>query len=65
MYICLCNGITERDIRAHAQDADCSLADLERCLGVGAGCGRCKRAAAEVLSERHSGADSPFSAATA
>ena len=65
MYICMCNGITERDIRAQAQDADCTLADLERCLGVGAGCGRCKHAAAEVLNERHANAKSPFSGAQA
>lgn len=65
MYICLCNGITERDIRTHAQDAECTLADLECSLGVGAGCGRCKPAAAEVLKERHAGTESPFSGASA
>jgi bacterioferritin-associated ferredoxin len=65
MYICICNGITDRDIKAHAQNPDCTLADLECTLGLGAGCGRCKPAAAEVLNERHSGTESPFSGATA
>ncbi len=65
MYICLCNGITDRDIKAHAQDADCTLADLECALGVGAGCGRCKPAAADVLNERRSGTESHFSSASA
>jgi len=65
MYICLCNGITDRDIRTHAQDAACTLADLECALRAGGGCGRCKPAAAEVLNERHSGTGFPFSGTTA
>ena len=53
MYICLCNAITEREIRAHAAQGACTLADLEQCLGVGAGCGRCRPVASELLSESH------------
>lgn len=49
MYICLCNAITDRDIRACAAQGAESLCDLERCLGVGASCGRCKPCAEEVL----------------
>ena len=55
MYICLCNAITERQIRACAEDGMCTLGDLERCLGVGTGCGRCKHAAKEVLNQTRSG----------
>ena len=51
MYICICNGLTERDIRACADEGACTLRELEHCLGVGAGCGRCKPAAAELLRE--------------
>ena len=40
MYICLCNAITERDIRACAEDGACTLRDLECCLGVGTCCGK-------------------------
>ena len=54
MYICLCNGITEREIRARADEGLCTLAELESCLGVGAGCGRCRHAAKEVLNESRS-----------
>lgn len=50
MYICLCNGVTEREIRDSARKG-ASLHDLERCLGVGAGCGRCRSAAEELLDE--------------
>ena len=49
MYICICNAITERDIRACAEEGACTLRDLECGLGVGAGCGKCKRAADEIL----------------
>ncbi len=52
MYICVCNGITERDIRrACAEEGAQSLLELERCLGVGAGCGLCRSAAQELLSD--------------
>jgi bacterioferritin-associated ferredoxin len=55
MYICICNAITESQIRACAErEGACSLVDLERCLGIGSGCGRCKHAAREVLSEKRS-----------
>ena len=51
MYICLCNAITERDIRACAEEGACTLRDLECCLGVGTCCGKCKPAAKEILQE--------------
>jgi bacterioferritin-associated ferredoxin len=54
MYICICNGITEREIRACAEQGACSMRDLEKCLGVGAGCGQCKKAARELLNETRS-----------
>ncbi len=54
MYICICNGITDRQIRQCAQSGMCSLSELECNLGVGAGCGRCREAAGEILDESHS-----------
>ena len=52
MYICLCNGITETDIRTCcAEDGARSLRDLECCLGVGSCCGKCKPAAKQILAE--------------
>jgi bacterioferritin-associated ferredoxin len=56
MYICLCNGVTDGQIRECAAQGACSLNDLEHCLGVGTGCGRCRQTAKEVL--RESGAES-------
>jgi len=51
MYICICNGITEHDIRACADEGACTMRDLEGCLGVGSYCGKCKPAARQILSE--------------
>ena len=54
MYICICNAITERQIRHCAAEGACSMADLERCLGVGINCGRCRPTATEILNESQS-----------
>ena len=56
MYICLCNGITDREIRACADEGKFTMRDLEHCLGVGVSCGKCRAAAKEILDR--SGADS-------
>ena len=49
MYICNCNGITEREIQG-AVDLGCaSVADLTRDLGVGSCCGKCVPDARRLL----------------
>lgn len=57
MYICICNAVTEREIRKCAAQGPCSLRDLEQCLGVGTTCGRC-RASAQAVLENATGSDS-------
>lgn len=54
MYICICNAVTEREIRQCAQLGACSMGDLRESLGVAANCGKCKRAAIEILREERS-----------
>ena len=51
MYVCLCNAVTEGQVRECARDGACSVEDLTATLGVGAGCGRCRDCAAQVLAE--------------
>ena len=51
MYICLCNAITEREVRECARRGCCSLDELSMQLGVGSGCGKCRPAAKEILDE--------------
>ena len=50
MYICVCNAVTEREIRRCAQ-LGCSLGDLRRRLGVATGCGKCKHSVKQILRE--------------
>ena len=65
MYICLCNGITDHEIRQCVGSGVCSMSDLECSLGVGAGCGRCREAAAEIFEQSRSSAQVVFSSALA
>jgi len=51
MYICICNAVTENEVRECARRGCCSLDDLSMELGVGTGCGRCRPAANEILNE--------------
>jgi bacterioferritin-associated ferredoxin len=53
MYICLCNAITERQVRECADSGACSVDDLASRLGVGSGCGRCLECAVDLLREMH------------
>lgn len=51
MYVCICNAITDRDIRQCTELGACSLKDLERCLGLGTNCGKCRPSAEALLQE--------------
>jgi bacterioferritin-associated ferredoxin len=41
MYVCICNGLTDRQIRACADSPDCSVEAVYQRLGCRAKCGRC------------------------
>jgi len=49
LYICICNAVTEKAVRECARNGACSIDELAFELGVGAGCGRCRDCASEVL----------------
>ncbi|MCK8516154.1 bacterioferritin-associated ferredoxin [Methylonatrum kenyense] len=49
MYVCLCNGITDRQIRQAVEDGASSMRELRRQLGVCGNCGRCGPEAREIL----------------
>lgn len=49
MYICNCNGITEREIRGAVELGCATLNDLQRDLGVASCCGRCVPEASKLL----------------
>jgi bacterioferritin-associated ferredoxin len=51
VYVCICNGVTERDIR-HAVEAGCrTLPELTMRTGCGATCGTCLDTAAAILED--------------
>ncbi|MCC7096787.1 MAG: (2Fe-2S)-binding protein [Thermomonas sp.] len=51
MYVCICNGVTDRTIRESA-DAGCeSVAEMTMRTGAGACCGSCVGLVAEIIAE--------------
>ncbi len=51
MYVCICNAITDKQIRKAAESGVQDLWGLQRELGVAVGCGACKEMASEILLE--------------
>jgi bacterioferritin-associated ferredoxin len=57
MYVCICNAITDTQIREAAKSGVRNLWELQKELGVASNCGKCKETAAEILSECKSNHD--------
>lgn len=53
MYVCLCNGITERSVRQAAAEGVCSLSELTRRTGCADSCGSCADLAEQILRDEH------------
>ncbi|KAF1712610.1 bacterioferritin [Pseudoxanthomonas kalamensis DSM 18571] len=51
MYVCVCNGVTDRQIREAAAGGCRSVAELTMRTGAGACCGTCLDLAASLLDE--------------
>ncbi len=51
MYVCVCNAVTDREIRACADLGCRTVDDLRQHIGVASCCGRCAPAAEQVLRE--------------
>jgi len=51
MYVCLCNGITESQVRDAAVQGLASLPELRANLGVATCCGQCADCALEIARE--------------
>lgn len=51
MYVCVCQAVTDRQIREAAEGGARTLKDLRRDLGVTRDCGRCASCAHECLRE--------------
>ena len=51
MYVCICNAVTDKEIRRAAEAGATDLWSLQAELGVASGCGSCKQVASEILHE--------------
>lgn len=52
MYVCICNGVTEREIHQAIDQGAQSVRDLNRALQVGGCCGKCVSVALGVIRSR-------------
>lgn len=53
MYVCICNGVTEQQVRDAAEAGCSSVSELTMRTGAGANCGSCVGLAAEMLQDMH------------
>ena len=51
MYVCVCNAVTDREIKGAAKLGVRTLDDLSSLLGVATCCGKCADCAKSVLAE--------------
>ncbi|WP_237065837.1 bacterioferritin-associated ferredoxin [Microbulbifer guangxiensis] len=51
MYVCICKGITDRQIKEAVYDGTTSVRALRRQLGVSSQCGRCAELTQEIIDE--------------
>lgn len=57
MYVCICNGVTDREIRRAARNGAASVSELRAELGVASSCGSCATLAQELINDVHYKAD--------
>jgi bacterioferritin-associated ferredoxin len=51
MFVCVCHGVTDRDIRRAAAEGVRDVHELTMRLGLGSSCGSCRDEAAALLAE--------------
>ena len=49
MYVCICNAVTDKQIRREAREGCTSLRELSCRTGCATTCGKCARMAREIL----------------
>lgn len=51
MYVCICNGVTDHQIREAASNGVSTVAELTMRTGCGATCGSCLEMAGDLLAK--------------
>jgi bacterioferritin-associated ferredoxin len=54
MYVCLCQGVTDGQIRDAILEGCCSYRDVRQTLGVASKCGKCATFAKEIVRDTQS-----------
>ncbi len=65
VYVCLCNGVTDRHIREAVEKGCGSVGELTMRTGLGANCGSCLGMAAEMVEQMRAELPLPILAAAA
>jgi bacterioferritin-associated ferredoxin len=60
VYVCICNGVTDHDIRQVAEAGCRTIPELTMRTGCGASCGSCVEMAAKLLDEVHTARGLPL-----
>ena len=60
MYVCVCNGVTDRQVREAVEKGCGSVGELTMRTGAGANCGSCLETAAAMLEPTHAERVSAF-----
>ncbi len=51
MFVCICNQVTDKQIRRGVEGGICTMESLSAELNVGTCCGKCKSCAKKILRE--------------
>jgi bacterioferritin-associated ferredoxin len=49
MYVCLCLGVTDRDVRRAVEDGACTASEVIACTGAGTRCGTCRSTVGAIV----------------
>ena len=55
MYVCVCNVVTDTDIRNAVDDGVCTMRQLRQKTGCASTCGCCKELVVEILQQALAG----------
>ncbi|MFT2112541.1 bacterioferritin-associated ferredoxin [Marinomonas sp. 2405UD68-3] len=53
MYICICNAVTDRQIKNALDEGAKTMSDLNKSLSVGSCCGKCVRSTRDIMKQHY------------
>nr|WP_068273016.1 (2Fe-2S)-binding protein [Aldersonia kunmingensis] len=58
MYVCLCHGVTSREVAEAVADGACTSNQVAAMCGAGSDCGRCRRTVQSIIAAANDTNDS-------